>query len=95
MPSSAKITRSEDIVSTHVESKVQNVSSVIDHTKVSTTIILPGAAKWTSRWTLQGSKQSKGNYVLILSSVQIVRVIIKQTLIYVHSRNISSTESGT
>jgi len=45
MPPSAKITRSEDIVSTHVESKIQNASSAIDHTKVSTTIILPGAVK--------------------------------------------------
>jgi len=77
MSPSAKIAGSGDIIPMHVESKVQNASSAMDHTRASTTVISPDTAKQTSKQILQGSKKSKGNYVLIFPSAQIVSVIIK------------------
>jgi len=51
-----------------VESKVQSVPSTMDCTRASTTVSSLGAAKLTSRQTLQDWKQSKENHVPILSS---------------------------
>jgi len=90
----AKIAGSRGIASLHVESKVQSMPNVMDHTRVSTTVSSLSAAKQTSRQTLQGLKQNKGNHVSILLSAQIVRAIIRQILTCIYSGSIGSTESG-
>jgi len=66
----------------------------MDHTRVNTTTSSLSTAKWTSKQTLQGLKQSKGNHVSIFSSAQIVRAIIRQIPTYIHSGSIGSTGSG-
>jgi len=52
MSPSAKIAGSGDIIPMHVESKVQNASSAMDHTRASTTVISPDTAKQTSKQIL-------------------------------------------
>ena len=61
---------------------------------LNTTIILHGAVKLTSRLTLQDSKSNRVNCILIHSSVQTIKMIIKQIQINIHFKDIVSIENG-
>jgi len=68
-----------------------NVYNAMGLTNWNTTFNLHGAVKWTKKWILYNWKQRRVNYVPTLSSAQIVREIIKQTLISVLSGGTDST----
>jgi len=69
--------------------------SVIDHTSENTITILHGAAKQMTRSIYPTLKLRRGNHAPICSSVQIVKVTIKLTLISAHSENTGSIGTGT
>jgi len=67
----------------------------MDRTCQNTTTISCGAAKQMTRSTCTVLKLRKGNYALIHSSVQIVKVTTKLTLTSIHSGNTDSIRTGT
>ena len=58
------------------------------------TVILCGSVKLILRLTFQGLKPNRANHVLIYSSVQTVKMIIKQIWINVYSKDIVLIDNG-
>ena len=63
-------------------------------TNPNTTVTLCGIVKWMKRLILLGWKQNKVNHVLISLDTLTVKVIIKPTQIYAHSRSTTLIENS-
>jgi len=74
--------------------KAQNVSNVIDHTKVNIINNLHSTVKQTTRPIHLSLKQNKKNYVLTYLNVLIAKDIIKQIPISVSFGSIASIGNG-
>jgi len=70
------------------------VSNAMDYTRANIIDNLHSAANQTSRPIYLGSKQNKGNYVLICSNILTTKRIIKQISISAHSGSITSIGNG-
>jgi len=90
----ARTVRDGSIQPLHTIFKGLNAYDVIGLTNWNTIINLYGAVKLMQKWILHNWKQSRVNYVPILSSAQTARKIIKQTLMSTHSRDTNSTAIG-
>ena len=75
--------------------KAQNISNVIDYTKVNIINNLHSTIKQTTRPIHLSLKQNKKNYVLTHLNVLIAKEIIKQIPISVLSGSIASIGNGT
>jgi len=75
--------------------KAQNISNVIDYTKVNIINNLHSTIKQTTRPIHLSLKQNKKNYVLTHLNVLIAKEIIKQIPISVPSGSIASIGNGT
>ena len=90
-----KIVGNGDILLCLVEFKDQSVSSITDLTNLKTIVNLGGVTKPTKKQTHHALKQKKMNYVYMFSNALTAIVIIRQTLIFVCSRNTGLTMNST
>ena len=90
-----KIAGNGGIPSSHAVFKRLNAYNAMGLKNQNITVNLHGALKWMEKWILHNRKQRRANRIPTLSSTQIVREIIKQTLISVLSGGTDSTIIGT
>lgn len=79
----------------HAEFKEPNVSNVMAPTNLNITDISLGVIKLMKKQTHLDSKQRRAWFALIPSDASIIKVIIKQTPIYVPFGDIVSIVTGT
>ena len=94
MSYNVKTIRNKNTLLFLTEFRVPNMSNVIACTSPKTIVNLVGVAKSMKKQTYCTLKLEKMNYVCIHSSVQIVEVVTRQTLIYICFESTSSIING-